>query len=336
MKTQLNHGCAYRVVFISALLFILAGCSSNPGAATGNPSAHAAETGVYKADDGSLKVIDFAGREVVFPKPPVRVVSLVPADLEIVRALGGEIVGRPTVSDEVTPAGLEDVMEVGTAHDMDFEKIVSLRPDLVIGHADLNIKDAGTMESLGMKLLLTRGDSFEEIVDATELYGQLMEREDEAAELVASMEEKKAAIEPLSEEVKALIVFGSAESFMAALPDSLSGNLLKLTGGVNIAEGLPGIERYPGYAQLSMERVLQGNPDIIFFIAHGDPQALKTKFEEELKSNTAWSNVNAVKNNRLIILPPDLFSSSPGPRVIEALEYLHNSLSDVVSNGAAA
>lgn len=317
------------VLISAAWVIILAGCAA--GATERDPAANITQQArsVQAVDDG-IAVIDAAGRELKFQKPPERVVSMIPADLEIVHQLGGTVVGGAAgVMDDLGDIGLGKVTEAGDAHNLDFEKILSLQPDLVIGHADLNAKDAGTFESLGMKLLLSKADSYEDIIATIAMYGGLLGREEQASELVTALEERTAAIAPLQEEVRALIVFGSTESFMAALPGSISGSLLKRLGGINIAEGLPGIERYPEYAQLSMERVVSGNPDIIFFIAHGEAEAVKSKFEEEMKSNDAWRNVNAIKQNRLVILPQELFSTNPGLRVAEALEYMHASLSSV-------
>lgn len=319
----MNRFPIYKAVYITffALLSILflIGCSSNTE-----------ESAIQNVGDkNAIKIIDHAERTLFFSKPPERIVSLVQADMEIIHALGGSIVGRPTVQGEIIPKELSNVTEVGNVHDIDFEKVVSLKPDLVIGNAGINIKDVASLEALGLQVILTKGNSFEANVEMIEMYGDMLERQLQAKQLIENLESQKAVLEPLNDEVKALIVFGSTESFMAALPTSLSGNLLEIAGGTNIAAGLPGIERYPEYAQLSMERVLQQNPDVIFFIAHGEPEAVRDKFEAELKSNAAWSNLNALKNNRLIILPPELFSSNPGPRVVEAIEFIYDRLKEI-------
>ncbi|MCM3714042.1 ABC transporter substrate-binding protein [Alkalihalobacillus oceani] len=307
------------------LLFIpLAACTT---------SGETATLPVTGDGGAGVTVTDFAGREVGLEQTPRRLVSLVQADAEIVQALGGEVVGRPTVQNQQVSEALQGAEEVGTAHDIDFEKVVSLQPDLVIGHAELNRKDVDMFASLGIPVVLTSGNSYDDVLQAVELYGRILGKEEQAGELLASLDVDQLELTPLAEEVKALIIFGSADTMMAALPSSLSGDLLALAGGLNIAEGLPQIEHYPQYAQLSMERVLEADPDIVYFIAHGDAEAVKEQFEAEVKSNSSWQHLQAVEQGRLVILPPELFSSNPGPRIGEALQFIHESVTAVAEKG---
>ncbi len=282
----------------------------------------------------SITVIDHANREVNLAEPPKRIVSLVQGDMEIVHRLGAEVVGRPTMNREVISEALREVTEVGTAHEVDFEKIVSLKPDLVIGSASLNMKDATTAEALGLKLFLTNSNSYDRILEVIEMYGEILARQTEAMALIDEIEKAKENVRASStvEQVKALVIYGTPESFMAALPSSLSGNLLEIAGGENIASQLPGIDRYPDYAQLSMERVIEGNPDVIYFITHGDPEVVKDRFKQELKSNPSWEKMKAFKHDQFVFLPYELFGTNPGPRVVESLEYLKKSLNSVSTN----
>ncbi|RKJ16157.1 ABC transporter substrate-binding protein, partial [Butyricicoccus sp. 1XD8-22] len=45
-------------------------------------------------------------------------------------------------------------------------------------------------------------------------------------------------------------------------------------------------------------------------------------FIKEMKKNAGWKDLDAVKNERFIILPSDLFGTNPGTRVTESLEFL--------------
>lgn len=76
-------------------------------------------------------------------------------------------------------------------------------------------------------------------------------------------------------DVKALLVYGAPGTYLAALPTSLSGNILEKTGGKNIAADFPEMKEYPQYAQLSVERIIEANPDVIYLITHGDPNSVK-------------------------------------------------------------
>jgi len=100
---------------------LLAACGGDAGAR--RPSAPA---------DSSVSVVDDAGRTVTLPHPARRIVALVPAVTETVIALGvaDRLVGR---TDYDRGAAVERLPSVGGGLDPSIEKLVSLRPDLVLG-----------------------------------------------------------------------------------------------------------------------------------------------------------------------------------------------------------
>lgn len=64
-------------------------------------------------------------------------------------------------------------------------------------------------------------------------------------------------------------------------------------------------------------------------ITHGEPEAVKEAFEEEMSENAAWKNLDAVKNGNVVVLPSDLFGTNPGTKVTEALEVMQENLAAV-------
>ena len=59
---------------------------------------------------------------------------------------------------------------------------------------------------------------------------------------------------------------------------------------------------------------------------HTSPDQVKEGFMKEMSQNSAWSSLDAVKQNRVEVLPADLFGSNPGTRVTESLDILHKLL----------
>lgn len=86
---------------------------------------------------------------------------------------------------------------------------------------------------------------------------------------------------------------------MAALPQSLSGDLLRIAGGANIAENEPALEKFPQYAQINAEKVIEADPDLILLMTHSNPEDVKAGFMSEMKQNAAWHDVSAVKMDTL-------------------------------------
>ena len=124
------------------------------------------------------------------------------------------------------------------------------------------------------------------------------------------------------------MIFGTPESFAIALPNSFPGDLLRLSGGVNVAEGLTasgGGMAGSSYAPFSLEFALKAKPDHVFFITHGDPDGMIKKFKETLAANSAWSTIPAIRENRLTVLPFEL-AINPGSRTDEAIRHLGNVL----------
>ena len=272
----------------------------------------------------AIVLTDFAGREVSFDQVPEKIVSLSGGDMDIIYALGGEVAGRPTSSHEKADAPYKNAVQIGSTHEFDLEKIASLKPDVVIGNNPMNAKDIQNFESIGAEALLTSANSVEEIKNQITLYGDLLQKEEKAKTLNEEIDAEisKVKADSKDNEKRALLVYGAPGTYMAALPNSLSGNLLELAGGQNIASDYPALEQYPQYAQLNTERIVEANPTHVFLLTHGNPEEVKAGFLKEMSENPAWNKIDAVKNEKVEILPADLFGTNPGTRVTEAISYL--------------
>ncbi|MDR6226072.1 ABC transporter substrate-binding protein [Desmospora profundinema] len=294
---------------------------------TGCGSASEAEREEGKGREEALAIEDFSGETLTFDAPPKRIVTLTTGDTEMIYALGGEVVGRPATNGPVVPTEAEAAEEVGHAHEVNLEKLASLDPDVVVGHARLNQKDRQAIEEMGIPVLMTQADSLKDLQRSAEMFGELLGKTGEAEKLVADL----GKLEERSEDngVKALLVYGAPGAYLAALPSSLNGEILRLAGGDNLAEDDPELKEYPQYAQLDMERVVKADPEVIYLITHGDPEKVKAGFKQEMKKNPAWNRLSAVKDDNVVILPPHLFGSNPGPRLQDAVEWMKKSLDEV-------
>ncbi|NUU61582.1 ABC transporter substrate-binding protein [Paenibacillus agri] len=272
----------------------------------------------------ALTLTDFAGRQVKFPSVPQHIVALGNGEADIIIALGGALVGKPTSSGGTTLKGTEDIMQIGTAHEVDLEKIAYLKGDAVLGNTGMNAKDIPAIESIGAKMVLTQANSVADITKQITLFGQMLNKVPEAQQLSADIEAgiKTAASSRTGEKPRVLLVYGAPGTYMAALPNSLGGNILELAGGVNIAADYPALQSYPQYATLNTERVMEANPQIILIMTHGNGEDVQKGFEQEMRQNAAWSSIDAVVHNRVRVLPADLFGTNPGTRVTEALQLL--------------
>ncbi|MGA4498534.1 ABC transporter substrate-binding protein [Bacillus bombysepticus] len=303
---------------ILSIFFLLIGCS-----AKGDEKASATKTEKGKE---KIEITDLSGRKVTFDKVPESFATLSMGDMDIIHALGGKIVGRPDTK-LTLPDELKKAQVIGNAHQPNFEQIASLKPDALVANNGFQ-KNVPTVEGQGTQVIISSANSVQDIQKNIELYGTVMKKEDKAKEINQKMNDQMKKYEKKSD-AKALLVYGAPGTYLAALPTSLSGDILEKTGGKNIASDFPETKEYPQYAQLSVERIIEANPDVIYLITHGDPKSVKKAFEGEMMKNEAWKNLEAVKQNRVVILPPDLFGSNPGTKVTEAMDFMYKSIQDV-------
>ncbi|SDZ23914.1 iron complex transport system substrate-binding protein [Evansella caseinilytica] len=320
----------YRWLFIVLTIFIsaVAGCGDSAISVDNSEYKENAVNNLEERSEDALVIHDFAGRQIDLPTAPTNIVALSNGDVDIIYALGGEVVGRPTSSSEIHVDAANEVEQIGTVHEIDLEKMTYVKPDVVLGNNPMSTKDIPIIESLGAQMVLTSANSIQEIKEQIQLYGQLLQKEEAAAALIIAIDEKLAGLEKqrAGRTPKVLLVYGAPGTYMAALPTSLSGDILEKAGGINIAADFPGLENYPQYAQLNGERIIEADPEYILLITHGNSESVKEGFIKEMKQNGAWNNLDAVINDRIEILPSDLFGSNPGTRVTEALDFLHDLL----------
>lgn len=310
------------IVFCSMLVFLIVGCSSNTDETTNQGKTK-------EAGENAISITDFSNRTITFDHIPEKIVSLGNGETDIIYALGEEVVGRPT-GDAVIKES-ENALEVGSSHSADLEKITSLDPDVVLGNHPMNSNDVQSIESIGSEMILTSANSVDDIKKQITLFSDLLNKREKADEVIHMIDEKIAQIQSEQTEKKprVLLVYGAPGTNMAALPNSLSGDILELAGGENIASDYPSLEMYPQYAQLNTERMIESNPQMILLMSHGNPEEVKEGFINDMSKNAGWNELDAVKNDQFIILPHDLFGTNPGTKIVDALDYLHELLQDV-------
>jgi len=304
------------VAFLSILMMITAGCSSD-----------SVQSGDEKeTNDSTISITDFSDRTIDFDQQPEKIVSLGNGETDIIYALGEDVVGRPTGDPVIDES--KDALEVGSTHSLDLEKITSLEPDIVIGNHPMNTNDVQAIESIGSEMILTSANSVNEIKNQVTLLGDLLDKGEKSDEIIHHIDEKIDQMEANlpDEKPRVLLVYGAPGTNMAALPNSLSGDILELAGGENIASDYPSLDAYPQYAQLNTERIIESNPQFILLMSHGNPEEVKDSFIEDMSNTAGWNELDAVKQDNFIILPADLFGTNPGTKVVDALDYLHELL----------
>jgi ABC-type Fe3+-hydroxamate transport system substrate-binding protein len=104
-----------------------------------------------------VTVVDDRGRKLTLPRPPERVVSLVPSDTYSIARLGGgdRLVGRTRYC--VAPAPeIEAISIIGGTKDADVEAIIETHPELVVANQEENSqRDIERLEAAGVRVLVS-------------------------------------------------------------------------------------------------------------------------------------------------------------------------------------
>jgi len=258
---------------------------------------------------------DEVGREVTFSFPPKRIVSLAPNITEILFSLGldEEIVG---VSIHCNfPEKAKSRVRVGSYISLDFERITSLKPDLIIATGAGNTrKMVDRLEKLGFMTYVIFPKNFNDILQSIADIGQIVNREKETRGIIGGMRKRSQRVIELTKDLprpKVFVQIGDAPVVTVG-KGSFADDLIRLAGGENIA----GKEKEV-YPRFGMEEILKRSPEVIV-ISSMNP---KGDYQKTLQEWTRWKTIPAVKNGRIYLIDSDLIDR-PSPRIIDGLEEL--------------
>lgn len=202
--------------------------------------------------------------------------------------------------------------KVGTVVEVNLEKIVSLKPDLVIATPLTNPKAIEKLRNLGIKVLVfSSPKNFIELCKQFLELGKLVDKEKAAEDLIRQAENKVAAIKRNVENLpkpKVFIQVG-AKPLVTVTKDSFVNDFIEFAGGMNIASNAK-IGLY------SREEVLMKNPDVIIIVTMG----IAGEKEQEIWKK--YSALEAVKNNRIYIIDSDKVCSPTPISFVQTLEEL--------------
>jgi len=286
-------------LYFISLLFLM-GCSAQP-----RPQGHRI-----------LTVTDDLGRTVSLNQAPSRIISFAPSITEMIYALGseGRLVGVTSWCNWPPHAGKKTA--VGDMISPNFERMVSLKPDLALMIGSRPSPLLKKFEALDIPVVCFRDETVADIQRALKVLGLLLECPSRADSLNREIDLQLAAIKaavdsvPLEKRPKVFAELGSSPLF-AAGDSSFIGQMIALAGGINVTGKIPS-----PYAAVNPELVAKSDPEIIIVL---HPQAGK----KEIGQRLGWQNISAVRNGRIYSgLDRDVILR-PGPRFTEGLKILH-------------
>ena len=222
-----------------------------------------------------------------------RIVVLDPAVVEMVYLLGGEdkLVGIAKLErSKIWPEEkTEKVESVGTFINPSLEKIIALKPDLVIESFHSSDAIDKSLSSNNIEIIKIQANSIEDIFKNFQKVAKILGKEKEAEKIIA---EKKQKIEEIKKidttEKKGLFILAPTPMRVFG-KGTLPNDIMEMLNIKNIAAGMEGMS-----PTLTPEYIIKENPDIILTFVK-NPQ-------EIVKANPQIKDISAIKNNKFVVL----------------------------------
>jgi iron complex transport system substrate-binding protein len=259
----------------------------------------------------AITVKDDAGATVTVAKPAQRVISLAPHVTELLFVAGGgsHVVGVVSYSD--FPEEAKKIPEIGSNREVDLERIMAMRPDLiVIWRHGSSERQIDMLQKLGIPMFHSEPQKLEDIADNVQKLGQLMGTDAVAGPAAADLRNRIASLR--SRYAKRPVVRSFYQVWDKPLY-TLNGrhivsDALRLCGGENIFDKLAVTAPV-----VSIEAVLQENPEAIFATA-----------EKNYGGVSMWkpyTTLTAVRNDNLFTIDGNLLNRA-GPRMVAGAAQL--------------
>jgi ABC-type Fe3+-hydroxamate transport system substrate-binding protein len=260
----------------------------------------------------SDSVVDGLGRVVSCPRPPLRIVSLVPSLTEALFAMGldEQIAGRTSYC--VEPADrVSRTPAMGGTKNPDVARILSIEPDLIVASAEENVRehvealiDGGL--TVYVSLPATVRGAIAEMADLASLTGRVLQARPwlTVARTVIDELERRRTEKP------GIPYFCPIwrRPYMVAAPETYMSDLLSLCGGDSIFGGGPA-----RYYPVTLDEVARRSPHLILLPSEPYPFAAKHIAEIE-----AYAEVPAVRDRRVHLIDGQWITWY-GPRIAPSL-----------------
>lgn len=278
--------------------------------------------------------MDDLGRTVTVDSPE-KVAALLGSYADMWFLAGGTVAASADDAwDDFNLPMAEDAINLGQTKALSLEKLLALEPDFVLAstNTSLHMEWMETLESAGIPTAYFDVSDFEDYLRVLKICTDITGREDLYEQNGLSIQKKiEEVIEKSKERIaengspKVLFLRASATNIRAKnSQDNVLGEMLKSLGCQNIADDEESL-----LENISLEYILQEDPEFIFFVQVGDDKdAIKSHIESFMKDNPIWQELTAVKTGRVYQMDKMLYNLKPNDRWGEAYEKLEEILAD--------
>lgn len=244
-----------------------------------------------------------------------RVVALTPLSADIIYRLDqNKLVGIAGNSVLNKDSRFQDITSVAQGRTQpNLEKIVALKPDLVIGASGFSDSTLKRLEELKISTLATKIDSWKALEELTTTLGQKIGASPKP--LLDKYQQLLGKDTNTNKNTSALVLV-SRQPILTPNKNSWAGDMLNQFQIKNIAADLQGKSPFGGYVTLSPEKILEANPETII-IVNAPQGSSEQEVIDEFRKETFWQKLQATKNNRVYVFD---YLGLVNPGNIDAIE----------------
>ena len=205
------------------------------------------------------------------------------------------------------------------------EKIVSLRPDIVLATRGTPTSFMDGLRKFGLAVMAVDQTSYDQVIASMESIGQVCGAPEAGHKLGNELrnvrQEMTAKTQALrsGQRPRALLVLSLQPLFVGG-PGSFQREMLEACGATEVS----GLQK--PFGALSEEAVVAADPQVVIFPSNDNGQIVTVDGQlKRLRASAAWRNVAAVKQGRIIVINVDHLSI-PGPRLALGFRELAQAL----------
>ena len=282
-----------QALFLFSILISLFGCSKKE----------------LKSASESIKVTDYAEREISIEKPAERIIVMADNAFQIVKELGAvdKVVGLDSKTkgywdlyliSETNPE-LKSLPDLGKTKNPNYEQILSLNPDLILLKGNKEAADILQAKTGVPVVAIVSKNGYD--FEIYNLIGKLLGKEQNAKIVINELQSQKEKLEKILKDIHEnkkksayIVVQNSKGSLFRTLKKADS---LALANIENVASAASKVDEW-GFAEVSKEEFLNWKPDFIFL---DEPLSEKSISKQILLNDSTYKFSSAVRDNKIFV-----------------------------------
>ncbi|MEO0205628.1 MAG: helical backbone metal receptor, partial [candidate division WOR-3 bacterium] len=203
------------------------------------------------------------------------------------------------------PDSAKRIYKVGDFSNPSLERILSLKPDLVIVSLPEQMRIKNQLEKFRVNVFTTSPETLEDIYQEIMKLGRIIKQERPADSIVAYMQSNIKPVNRGKKKVKVYVEI-SARPLITIGGESFLNELIEMAGGENIFSDLK-----KDYPVISQEQIIAKNPEVIIIL-----------HPEKIDRRIGWNKITAIRNKKVYEDLNQDWLMRPGPRLVLGFEQL--------------